>query len=313
MQQVEENEQSRKKVCKTANDWPRKERKPQEVDDDLASAGVLFVVSSYVWNSDNARIVALSLASIFVHHPLSDVLIVDQQSPVEGTKAMHALLSDWELKKKQTAAQSGGGGMSQMWGSVSMVRPPWPSACRKIPCAFPDDLSFSGENASAHQEPYYLPPPSGKEIGALQEAFRFVESRGKLETNPAPHPPSMVVLLQHSTGTLLISSHETQIGKFGKQQKSCHNTRLNPSDSSGSLSTLFLPFSQIGLHARLPLEDIKSLYDAKTCRTFALDVPWYRVEDKSNRFWSSRYGTNPGIEVRFFSGVCKRPGKGFAG
>lgn len=206
MQQVQESERDRKMVCKTANDWPRREQKPREFDsDNLASAGVLFVVSSYVSNSDNARIFALSLASIFVHHQTSDVLIVDQQSPVEGADAMHKLLLDWELKKKKRmAAQSSGDGVShQTWGSVSIVRPPWPSACRKIPCAFPDDVSFSGENASAHQEPYYLPPPSGKEIGALQEAFRFVESRGKLETNPAP--PSMVVLLQHSTGTIPIS------------------------------------------------------------------------------------------------------------
>ena len=83
MKQVQEHESNRYKVCKTANDWPRKEQKPQKIGDDPASAGVLFVLSSYVSDNDNARTVALSLASIIVHHPAADILIVDQQSPLD--------------------------------------------------------------------------------------------------------------------------------------------------------------------------------------------------------------------------------------
>jgi len=250
MQPVKENEMLRKRTCKTATDWPSKKSSNVVKERSFQNDGVLFIVSAFISDSDNACLFALALASVIVHHPTADILIVDQQSPPPGRKLLDGVLSKLLVHKKRAEDGVEGAAKKKRLGTVSVVRPSWPTACKSRPCVFPGDLSFSGENASAHGESYFLAPPSGKEIGALKEGIRYVEesrqqAQGTLPSSQQQPPPSLVVFLQHSTG----------------------------------------------LRSPLPLSAIASLQESDTCRIFPLDVPWFRVEDPSGKFWKSRYGT----------------------
>jgi len=172
---VHEPEALRYRMCTRATTWGATGDEQLREDQTQRHHPLLVVIAAYIRNEDNARIFSLSLRSIKVFQPNTEILIVDNGSPTKELllKAVDECRITWRGEIHVVAGQTFRA-LDKNVSNAIINR-------TMMTLRFADRISM----------------PQTREIGALRATVLFVEQR--LRTMNIT-PPRYIAFLLHSTG-----------------------------------------------------------------------------------------------------------------